>query len=439
MMLEEVRYLSNQYVVSGAGTSYGREQVRSAGERDSFLGNGVVFAATQRRVNLFSEASFVFQRGTSVRPTTADIFTGPELDPLSAPSKLLARMDLDAVLSGNAFVVDEGSYVRTGPSLRTLCPWYCSIVLGSNRADSADDPSWAWDAHPIGLIYDPPNGGQEVFAWEEVAHYAPTPDPDARFRGMSCLRPILRPIANSNAYLEFVSRYWANNATPNTVISFPLEASTEMAREFLKIFREEHSGHRKAFRTAAIGAGADLKVIGANLKDLAHRDVSAHEFALICAAIGVPPVIVSIVPGLEAASTYSNYASALRAFADLEVRPRWKHASLELGKLVKAPAGARLWYDVSGVSALQEDAKDDAIVAQGKASTMSTLIQAGYSPDSVTDAVVTGDLSRLQHTGLVSVQLLPPGQSTAKPDPTPPDDGPPPDDNQPHPTPGAPE
>jgi hypothetical protein len=45
---------------------------------------------------------------------------------------------------------------------------------------------------------------------------------------------------------------------------------------------------------------------------------------------------------------------------------------------------------------------------------MKTLVDAGYDPDSVRDAVDADDLTTLTHTGLVSVQLQEPG--TTQPD-----------------------
>lgn len=408
-LIEQLVYMGQSYGLTPQMTYNGSESVTMLGETGAYTGNGVVFAASQKRINLFSEASFVFRRrGASARPTAADIFTSAELAPLDQPSKLLARMDLDAITAGNAFVVKA-----LDGSLRPLVPWWCTIVLGSNYATKPEDVQYAWDATPVGLQYLPPGGELEQFEWSEVAHYAPALDPDARFRGMSCLRPVLRPTANADAYERFISKFWANNATPNMILTFPPDKTADTVREYVKLFQEGHGGLANAFKTAGIGGGADAKVVGANLGDLAFKEVSAHHFALICAAIGVPPVVVSIVPGLEQSSTYANYASALRSHADLDVRPRWRQVAYELGKLVKPPRGgaAELWYDVSGVSALQEDAKDDAEIAQQHAATMRTLIEAGYEPDTVTLAVNTGDYTKLVHTGLVSVQLNLPGAS----------------------------
>jgi hypothetical protein len=77
---------------------------------------------------------------------------------------------------------------------------------------------------------------------------------------------------------------------------------------------------------------------------------------------------------------------------------------------------ARLWFDVRDVPALKEDQKDLAEILQLKSTAMRTLIDAGYDPDSVTTAVDSGDLSTLEHTQLVSVQLQEPGAQPPAPD-----------------------
>lgn len=386
--------------------NYGsQERVVVESEGKAYASNGVVAAVVGRRIDLFSQASFVWKRlGAGPKPMAADVFTNAALAPLDDCIDLLTWMEFDAATAGNSFAA------LAGDTLVRLPPQWVSIVVGSD--DATDHPETAWDARVVGYVYQPPSGEPRVFLPGEVAHYAPKPDPGARFRGMSYLRPVLRQAANQNAYASFLSEYWSHGATPNLIMKFPPERSRQEIETFRDMFNERHAGAGKAFRTAFIGGGVDPMVVGANLKDLASEQVSAYEFAQICGCAGVPPVVVTIVPGLESASTYANYETAMRAFADLTVRPLWRRAAIKLRPLIQPrPGGSELWYDASGISALQSDAKDDAAVLATNAQTIRALSDGGWAKDSVVDAVTTGDLTRLKDTGLISVQLLPPGQT----------------------------
>ena len=46
-----------------------------------------------------------------------------------------------------------------------------------------------------------------------------------------------------------------------------------------------------------------------------------------------------------------------------------------------------------------------------EAQTIRTMIDSGFEAQSATDAVVSGDFSKLKHTGLFSVQLQAPGST----------------------------
>lgn len=405
LMRDVLRYGGRSYLLNNQ--SYGPNEAPAylTGE-SAYYENGVVFAVEQRRIELFKQARFAYKRyGAGPKPMSADLFTNSSLSPLDNPARLLARMLLDADTFGNSYQVMWRDRVRR------LHPGWCTIVLGSEL--EPDDPDVAWDAEPVGLIYKPPTKPDkgEVFTWDQVAHFAPIEDPYARYRGMSWMTPVLAEVSNTNAYNQYISKFWENNATPNMVVTFAPDKDVEELQEFRDLFLEKHQGVDRAFRTAFLGGGADIKMVGANLKDLAAKEVTADAFAKICAAGGVPPIVVTIVPGLESASTYANYASAHRAFADLTMRPLWLDAVRALSKIVPSPAGAELWYDTSGVSALQADALDDAQVQSQQANTMRTLVDGGFEPSSVTAAVTSGDMTKLVHSGNLSVQLLPAGQA----------------------------
>jgi hypothetical protein len=129
----------------------------------------------------------------------------------------------------------------------------------------------------------------------------------------------------------------------------------------------------------------------------------------------VPPVIVGLSEGLQAA-TYSNYGQARRRFADGTMHPLWQNAAGSLVPIVPAPpsdgrSAARLWYDARDVAFLREDRMDAANIQGRQATTIRTLVDAGYEPDAVVAAVQAEDYTLLKgrHTGLFSVQLQPPG------------------------------
>jgi hypothetical protein len=388
----------------------------------AYKANGVVFACMVVRQYLFSEARFQFQRMRQGRP--GDLFGTPELRVLEQPypggttRDLLARAIQDADLAGNWY----GARISGG--IRRLRPDWVTIILGSRR--DTDRPADAADAEVVGYVYHP--GGRsstepaETFLPSEVAHFAPIPDPAARFRGMSWLTPILREIQADGQMTQHQSSYLEKGATPNMIVSLQ-ETSPENFMRWVQEFKAQHEGAANAYKTLFLGAGADATVVGSDFKQIDFKQVRGHGETRIAAAAGVPPVIVGLSEGLEAA-TYSNYGQARRRFADGTMRPLWGLMADSLAPIVNIPVGRsgepdnRLWYDDRDIPFLQEDVADEADIQETQARTIRTLVDGGFTPESAVSAVVNGDMTMLSHTGLYSVQLQEPGT----PDPADPPD-----------------
>jgi hypothetical protein len=368
-----------------------------------YKSNGVVFACMLARMLLFSEARFQFRTVRNGRP--GELFGRPELLPLEKPWKngttgdLLSRAIQDADLAGNWFAR------RQGNSIIRMRPDWVTIVAGSETGDISD-------AEPIGYVYQPggpQSGGDELILLpEQVAHFAPIPDPDCRFRGMSWLTPVLREIMADGAATTHKLRFFENGATPNMVVTLDQNINPDKFDRWVAKFKQGHEGIRHAYKTLFLGGGADAKVVGADMKQIDFKVTQGAGETRIAAASGVPPVIVGLSEGL-AASTYSNYSQARRRFADGTMRPLWRNVCGSLAPLINVPNGAELWYDDRDISFLQEDQKDAAEIQSTKAQTIKVLTDAGFDPASVIDAVTASDMNRLQHTGLYSVQLQAPG------------------------------
>ncbi|MFS8586663.1 MAG: phage portal protein, partial [Acidimicrobiia bacterium] len=128
----------------------------------------------------------------------------------------------------------------------------------------------------------------------------------------------------------------------------------------------------------------------------------------------VPAVVLSIAEGMQGSSLNAgNYAQARRNFADSWVYPTLQDICASLATIVDVPSDAELWFDTSDMPFLREDEKDAAEIEQIRASTIRQLIDGGFTPESAIRAVVTEDMSVLQHTGMLSVQLQPPGTGDA--------------------------
>lgn len=420
---EDSRYSLSDYLnllgtYSYQGNTYPIVQTFSPTEKieraeQSFTGfagmygaNAVVFACMAFRASVFAEARFQFQRMRGGRP--GELWGDARLGVLENPwpngttGELLVKMLNDVDLAGNFFAAREGD------TLYRMRPDWVDIML--------DRPGTEYDARPVGYLYWP--GGRmgrgpeaaTPFRLNDVVHWAPKPDPLACYRGMSPLTSLLREVMTDQQMTVHKEAFLRNAATPNMVVKIDPSVSFENFKTFKEDFQDDHEGSSNAYKTLFLGGGADVTVVGKDFKELDFKQVQGAGETRIAAAFEVPPVLVGLSEGLQAA-TYSNYASARRRFADGTARPLWRSAAAALATVVPAPRDSRLWYDDRDVPFLREDAKDDAEIGQMRASTIRTLVEGGFTAESVVHAVDNQDFSLLVHTGLTSVQLLPPGES----------------------------
>lgn len=384
-----------------------------------FATNPVIWACMSARQDVFSATRFQWQRLNKGRPS--EMFGSSDLRLLEEPwvggttQDLLARVIQDADLSGNSYWMrsDEGDLVRMRPD-------WTQIVLERRQFRGGH-----LGYKRLGYLYQEPDGDPVPLLVDEVAHFAPKPDPLATFRGMSWLTPILRETANDNLMASHKRRFFENAATPNLVVRLAREVMPDAFEKFVAKMDAAHKGSSNAFKTMYLGGGADVTVVGKDFQQLDFSSVQGAGETRIAAAAGVPPIIVGLSEGLKAA-TYSNYGQARRRFADGTIHPLWQNATGSFSRLVK-PSGAssavRLWYDARDVPFLREDRKDAAEIQGLQSRTIRALVDAGYDAESVKRAVMSEDWDLLSHTGLFSVQLQKPGGTGPPIEPTPPEEG----------------
>jgi len=381
-----------------------------------------VFSASLVRLALFSEATFTWQAKDDKH-----LWGSTDLAPLEEPfgpgtatGQLLARMEQDAFLAGNSFTWDapgEDRFVRLRPDWTTIVSEVVHVGGGG------------WYRRPLAYWHEPPRGLQSsgdgfMIPAAEVVHFAPIPDPQANFRGMSPLTPVIRDIQGDDGMTRFKIRYLQNNATPNIVIKYPqrlLEATIDKIRERIEA---RYGGPDNAGKTLILDQGADLTLAGNSLSQMDFSSVQAVGTERILAACAVPGVLVGLEP-LRGAGR--GYQESFQKLANLYARPQWRAACGALSQVVPPPPGNRLWFDVSDIAALQDGEMEKGQTALVKMQAALAGVQAGYTHESVIAFIDSLDASQLKAGGTGTpgssqpVQhLLPqPGQPGATAEPLP--------------------
>jgi phage portal protein BeeE len=408
-------------------TTWGNQDEESIIRTSSqaYHSNGPVFALVMARMQVFSQARFQWTRFRSGRPT--DLFGSPELGILERPwaggvtGDLLARMEVDVSQAGNSYTrrVRRGLGPTKVDRLNRLRPEWVTIVMGSQEDE--DHPSEAGDVEVAGYIYWAGGNKREtdraVFLLpNEVAHYAPIPDPNNNFLGMSWITPVIAEAAADDGMVLHKRKFMQNAATPNLSIKFDPSMTIDQVRQFKSLMEEEHQGVWNAYKTLYLGGGADVEVIGKDFKELDFSATQGKGESRLAAAAGVPPSWVGFSEGLQgSALNAGNFASARRRFGDGTMQHLWSNAAASLEPILFPPNGANLWYDTTGIPFLREDAKDAAVIQSSQAVTITQLVNGGFTADSAVKAVLASDWTLLVHTGLTSVQLQPPVDPNAPP------------------------
>lgn len=374
--------------------------------------NGPTFALMLARMQVFSQARLQWTRFERGEP--ADLFGSPELGILERPwpggttADLLARMELDITTAGNSYIRRVRRTRFREDRLVRLRPDWVVVILGSR--EDVEHPSEAADVELLGYAYAPRGDTGErmiLLGTDEVAHYAPIPDPDAVFIGMSWVSPVIRDVLGDNLQTDHKRAFLRNAATPNLAIKFDPSVTLTQVKEFKELFEAEHKGALNAWKTLFLGGGADPMVLGKDFRELDFAVTQGKAESRLASAAGVPPSWVGFSEGLQgSALNAGNFTAARRRFGDGTMQHLWMNAATSLETIVTRPDnGATLWFATRGIPFLHMDAEDEAKVQSQEAQTIVALVRDGFTSESAVDAVVNRDWTRLRHRGLVSVQL----------------------------------
>lgn len=357
--------------------------------------SAVVFAAELARMSLLSEATFQLQAKDDKhlwgRNTVLAKLETP-LGPETTSGDLIKRMEQDAGLFGQAFIWDppgEDRLVRLHP------PW-TTIVSEITYADGG------WYRRKTGYWFEPPKGLLEegdgfLVPASECVHWAPIPDPQADFRGMSWLTPAIRDVQADSGLVQYKIKYLEHAATPNLLIKYAQKLAPGTVDAIRERVTARYGGVDNAFRTLVLDQGADSTVVGNSLQQMDFSAVSAVGMERILADSMVPGVLVGLEP-LRGAGR--GYQESMQKLANLWARPTWRSLCGALSQIVDVPPGNRLWFDTSDIAALQDGILERGQAQLVNAQALLALVQAGYTHESAVASLVASDPTLLKAGGL---------------------------------------
>ena len=404
---EYIAFMGRTYAVGG---SYGTTPeasfvgyVRDVAER-----NGVVAGAVAARALLLSQVRFTWRNNRS-SATPGRTFGDRALSLLERPGpvtrpELLHLAEKDVSYSGSWIAR------RKGDELYRLRPDWVTVAMGTDS-----DPVDGWvpsDAEITGYVYANPSkrGRVEAFLPDEIIHWKPEPHPLEWWRGESWVTSVIQEIRNDGQATDHTSKFFEHAATPNLIFTMDPSLSPEQVQKFAAVTNERHAGSQNAYRNMFLGGATSATVVGSENAALGLKDIQGGYETRIASRSRVPATVLGIREGLAgSALNAGNYGAARRLWADGWFSPTCQSLCAAVERVMRPAPDAELWYDPDEVLFLQEDAKDQADIQATKATAIRTLTDAGYKGASIIAAIEANDFNLLEHTGLYSVQLMPPG------------------------------
>lgn len=199
-------------------------------------------------------------------------------------------------------------------------------------------------------------GGNALLVAPDDMFVVRYPDPTDPTSGSSPLSSAIRDLQIDDARTNLLIEILTNTHFASTVFQRPNMWSEPEKDAIRAAFKDKIGPGRRGDALFLAGKDANVKFPTAPT-DIDWPGTSSLAETRICAAFGVPPIIVSLRAGLER-STYSNFEQALRAFYRLTMKPLWNllASALERGLFVdEDDTETEVEPNLEDVAELQED------------------------------------------------------------------------------------
>jgi HK97 family phage portal protein len=258
-----------------------------------------------------------------------------------------------------------------------------------------------------GWVYLAPNGQQIPFTTDEVI-WIRKPHLLDPYDGLSAVEPLMSDIESAHYISEWNRKFFENSAQPGGFVQFPERLSDDQFDELTERWDEQHRGVNKAHRVAFLEMGATWQPGGYSMADMQFAELRKDSRDVTYEGFGVSKGMLGVVDDVNRANIegseyiYSKYRlrnrlKRIRSAANNQLLPKF------------GATGAGVEFDFEDPVPADWQADSATLREQGKAAL--ELIEAGYHPEDVTDAV---GMPRMRYLGPPARLALPsPAQEAA--------------------------
>jgi len=390
--LQDIREVA---VTVTTGTQQAEEPDRSYANaaHEGYRQNELVFACIQEYITSASEA--VLQVGNydedgNLVPTTNQRALQLVAEPNAAMDTVafLEAMHMQLLIGGNVYLFTPRSAIGTISGMYWLRPDRIRIIPNQMTGEAA--------AYRYTL-----DGQPYIIPAEFIGHHKTT-DPLNDWYGLGNLQVLAKMVNLDTDATDFARSVFENKGVPAGFLKVARRLNTQdEADQIRRNWHARFAGKANWQRIGVLDEDATYQELAPKMGEMGMVELRNVTESRICAAFGVPPIIVGAKVGLDSA-TYSNYGQAKESFWEETLLPAYKRAAAFFTRALSDTPdfrGMKFGFDFSDVRALADDQKQMAEVTKTRAESAAILIRAGYEPDSVSAALLLPE--GLVHTGMV--------------------------------------
>lgn len=370
-----VPYVGRHFRTFASGTSGGSKQNQMA----QYGANGTLFGVVDRLSTSTAQVGWqLYRKSKSGKAEDRTVVAAhAALDLWNSPNPFYTQFEFVQTVQQHVDLTGEGwiLVVRHARASIPLELW----PIRPDRIKPNADP----DKFCTGYTYFGPDGEEVQLGLQDIIRLR-MPDPDNPYRGMGPVQALMRTLDRQRFSEEWNRNFFLNNAEPGGIIEVEERLGDEEFNEFRDRWAESHQGVGNAHRVAILENGMKWVERKYSVRDMQFAELEAIGPDKIREAYGFPKFAQGIVEDVNRASAEASDAMFGKWLASPRLR-RWKDALTV--RLLPMFGATTVGLEFDHDNPVPPDQEQENANAESKATTAETYIRAGFTGDSVKEAL----------------------------------------------------